>query len=356
MEGLFFELKLKLLVFLIGKFYLKKMRSSFIKLFLLAAGVLLMGPNSFAQNRESTALCQEGFVDSYEQTDEDFTNNFPVTYWGDTSVYRWSRDGSGLLNLAVTQSENDWQGMGFSIWSSPSFIDISSNNLVGAEVTNLGMLGVEMYWSFVSNGTSWSSQFGPEVVSGGVDGSPFGGVIQAGETKVFEFDLSGARRRMWVNSVSDCDNEGGVLLGTNECMIDMGFDSTKLSSVEFLVVGQGDVIQDKWTQPAISNHPLTINYIWGGKGSSCLSSSRDEEHSLLSVYPNPCKNSVTISTGNHERTSISLIDLTGSVVLSRSITSKSFSLDVSGVSSGVYFLISENSSGKESVKLFIDKE
>jgi len=184
-----------------------------------------------------------------------------VIYWGEPTVYTQTRSGNGALELSVTQALNGWTPMGFDLGESTNYVDISANPTVSASVTNNGTEGIEVYFGFISGRTTGTSA---KTASGNTLGEPFGGVVAAGATQTWTFDLAGAKKRVWAADAAACTALGGTLVGASSCMIDAGFDLAELSTGEFSINGAGASVNGAWAQPAITNHPVTIDYIKGG--------------------------------------------------------------------------------------------
>jgi photosystem II stability/assembly factor-like uncharacterized protein len=69
------------------------------------------------------------------------------------------------------------------------------------------------------------------------------------------------------------------------------------------------------------------------------------------VYPNPASSVVTISTPEVESTNLSVTDLSGKVVMTRSLNGIENTVDISALSSGAYFFELSSDSKKEVVKI-----
>ncbi|MCG8700829.1 MAG: T9SS type A sorting domain-containing protein, partial [Bacteroidales bacterium] len=64
----------------------------------------------------------------------------------------------------------------------------------------------------------------------------------------------------------------------------------------------------------------------------------EEFESYFSMYPNPANNMVTIELDNTEYTKVELYNISGKLILETDIVSTSTDVDVSKLSSGVYFV------------------
>ena len=62
----------------------------------------------------------------------------------------------------------------------------------------------------------------------------------------------------------------------------------------------------------------------------------------FNIYPTPTNSSLTIDSQNNDLTSLELVDLTGKVILEKEFT-QTTTLNVSGISKGIYYLQFKNS-------------
>ena len=67
-----------------------------------------------------------------------------------------------------------------------------------------------------------------------------------------------------------------------------------------------------------------------------LSSSIEIEDAAISVYPNPSTGDFTVSNGSLDNLSVSLVDITGNIVLEFDVFSKSSEQVTTGLQSGAY--------------------
>ena len=72
---------------------------------------------------------------------------------------------------------------------------------------------------------------------------------------------------------------------------------------------------------------------------------------MHSLYPNPTNNNVTIASTAVESYKLSVTDLTGKVVMEKSLNGIENTLDVSSLSSGAYFFTLNSGDKKETVKI-----
>ena len=73
--------------------------------------------------------------------------------------------------------------------------------------------------------------------------------------------------------------------------------------------------------------------------------------SKFSVYPNPATSNVTISATNIDAYQLSVTDLSGKVVMAKSLNGIENTVDVSALSSGAYFFTLSSDNKKETVKI-----
>lgn len=93
----------------------------------------------------------------------------------------------------------------------------------------------------------------------------------------------------------------------------------------------------------------TVGGIYKFNGS--LGTTAFESTSQFTVYPNPANNNVTIATTGVESYKLSVTDLTGKVVMEKSLNGIENTLDVSVLSSGAYFFTLNSGDKKETVKI-----
>jgi hypothetical protein len=72
----------------------------------------------------------------------------------------------------------------------------------------------------------------------------------------------------------------------------------------------------------------------------------------VNVYPNPVVDIINIELSNNQPTKVSLVNILGSQIIHKSITT-SEKLDVTNFSKGIYFLLIENATGKATQKIII---
>lgn len=74
---------------------------------------------------------------------------------------------------------------------------------------------------------------------------------------------------------------------------------------------------------------------------------------LIEVYPNPASTVLNISFNTGETTAIKIVNVLGETVISTSINNQNNSIDVSGLTKGVYFVQSATSTGSVPVVKFV---
>ncbi len=72
----------------------------------------------------------------------------------------------------------------------------------------------------------------------------------------------------------------------------------------------------------------------------------------ISIYPNPANSSFVLETGNTEKQTVNIFDITGKVVLSKIINGNS-TLDIRSLNEGVYIVNINNSEGLVNKRLVI---
>jgi len=73
----------------------------------------------------------------------------------------------------------------------------------------------------------------------------------------------------------------------------------------------------------------------------------------FNIYPTPTNSSLTIDSQNNDLTSLELVDLTGKVILEKEFT-QTTTLNVSGISKGIYYVNLKTVEGKVTKKLIIN--
>ena len=72
---------------------------------------------------------------------------------------------------------------------------------------------------------------------------------------------------------------------------------------------------------------------------------RNQPSFNLSLSPNPTLNSLNIKTNFTQNTQYSISDITGRILLSGKSTNQDFSIDISALAQGVYFIKCGNEKG-----------
>lgn len=82
-----------------------------------------------------------------------------------------------------------------------------------------------------------------------------------------------------------------------------------------------------------------------------LNTSNFETTSNFKVYPNPANNTITLSVSGIEAYNLSVTDISGKIVLQKSLTGIENTLDISSLSSGAYFFTLNSGDKRETVKI-----
>jgi hypothetical protein len=333
-------------------------------LFLVCALVSTIG---FSQD----VICTKGWQENFSSTGQTGCYPLQITYReSDNTVYQNQvRSGNGKLTFEVTQEENQWWPQQINFGEGSNYVDITSSPIVEIEMVNSGNSGIEVYFWFWSGRTNFYSPGGPKEASGDPSGKPFGGIISAGQTIKFSFDLQGALKRDWYKSnQTACQAVGGTIVG-GPCLYNNGFNSSELSTMEVVVVGEA-TSGTSWAQPALTKHPVSINYIRGGNYSSCPTTCIDvctdtlkvtvqdtlniylsqlittvyeasKASTTVKVYPNPSAKNLTVEIDNYSNlsgVSIKVLNAQNEEVHNQAVSSSTQSIDVSKWSPGLYFL------------------
>jgi hypothetical protein len=76
-----------------------------------------------------------------------------------------------------------------------------------------------------------------------------------------------------------------------------------------------------------------------------------ENATKFKVYPNPASSMVTISAANADSYKLSVTDITGKVVMTKSLSGIENTLDISSLSTGAYFFELSSDKIKDIVKI-----
>ena len=76
-----------------------------------------------------------------------------------------------------------------------------------------------------------------------------------------------------------------------------------------------------------------------------------EATAKFKVYPNPATSVVTISATDVDSYKVSVTDLSGKIIMTKSLTGMENTLDISVLSSGAYFFELSSDNKKEVVKI-----
>jgi endonuclease/exonuclease/phosphatase family metal-dependent hydrolase len=76
------------------------------------------------------------------------------------------------------------------------------------------------------------------------------------------------------------------------------------------------------------------------------STNQNTLNNVITIYPNPANNSITIQVQNRETYQLKLIDIYGKIVLETSITNNN-KINIENLNSGVYFVMIVNNKGKK---------
>ena len=86
-----------------------------------------------------------------------------------------------------------------------------------------------------------------------------------------------------------------------------------------------------------------------------LTSIEEIDNLDILVYPNPAANQLNISLSSDELLDLTLLDVNGKTVLSRTISNFSNTLDISRIDAGLYFLRIGNNQNYSTTKIQITK-
>ncbi len=138
--------------------------------------------------------------------------------------------------------------------------------------------------------------------------------------KINYYNNSGFEQDSWTVMYVDGCGEARIIYSN--------WDTSVSSDDKLIYYKKGD---EEWGVP----HPVSVNEVYTGL-------------MTLNVYPIPSKNYVNIFSENLAYGSLTVVSLTGEIVMAQNIKSNLTTIDVSKLSSGIYLLIIET--GKQ--KLF----
>jgi hypothetical protein len=119
-----------------------------------------------------------------------------------------------------------------------------------------------------------------------------------------------------------------------------------------------DVGCEEYTSGTVSNRPLTLADL----GPSYLMALANEDFDLetkISLYPNPAKDNFNIQFPNNyfENSKITIVNINGQVVKKQSVSqndlTKSNSIEINGLNSGLYFIKIESIKISKVIKLIV---
>jgi len=123
-------------------------------------------------------------------------------------------------------------------------------------------------------------------------------------------------------------------------------------------VGIKDVGCDEYSTGTISNRPLTLSDV-GPSYLLVLANENFDLETSISIYPNPAKNNFNIQFPNNyiEDSEITIVNTNGQVVKKQTVTqnelSKSNSIEINGLNSGIYFVKIQSVKFSKTIKLIV---
>ncbi len=321
-------------------------------------------------------ICPKGFSEDFLSANSTTGDNSYGTYWwgkqdvgtdtgkvcaGDpacvqTGVKR-TRSGNGDLVLAVTRPQGQWTPIGFSVGSKTAYVNLTNagsplSNTVEIMLTNGGPDAIEVFWDFISNGTTGASS---KMVNADASGVSLGtGAVASGASKTYTLDLSTAKRTSWDYTQLVCEAApyNGTYSG-GKCTYNAGFDITALSSVELTVEGLADA-STSWKPRALINQQVTIHSIKGGY--VCNTGVAEVSNlNSLQIFPSPANDVVNVNFAAKENVTVSLVDIAGRVVSSQNVSAgtQNLKFNISNFSEGMYFVNIVGASGSHTEKLMV---
>jgi len=168
------------------------------------------------------------------------------------------------------------------------------------------------------------------------------------------------------------------------CIIDYtkGIDSTVFSNFKYLGANQFSIKLTCWQQGVGKSVNTIFNFTKTGwtvisvtitcdDGIKALHSSTFKDYvylttatgitnvldnNIINLFPNPATNTITIQTGTNVEYVLKLNNLQGQTVIAKNIAfTNSFSLDLSGIDNGIYFLTLQNEKEQVVRKVVVEK-
>jgi hypothetical protein len=287
------------------------------------------------------------------------SENFLMTIGGPTEVC----EGTNLNFDLVFNAQNGWNSpVGFTVTGQPSgsIINFSPNTIsdTGLVVMNTTNLPVGNHTVTVTPNNDPSKNIVLNLVV-----NPINPILSDGDT---EYSVNGNAYTSFNNaetiSVSSGDNLdlslpttfSGSLLWTSPNGVTYTGDLVSLTSIideDSSVEGTWTVFADFTNECNTSSETITFDIIV-----TPSLSTNDNSFSNIGVYPNPNNGLVNISSSNNlSNANVSIFDITGRL-LTRNIKKNQISnniieIDMSVLSSGVYFLMIEDSIYKSTIKV-----
>lgn len=257
-------------------------------------------------------------------------NNTPVavgnTLWFTTSKGRLYRTTDAGVTWTVAQAPlADFGGVDTVGTSGNVHFNNPGNTANGFLLRAVGTTTpVYTYWTTVDGGTTWI---------GGASGSAFTGT---------RYILNYIPGTTAIVATSQETGLSGTSISTNN-----GATWTNVESAEqrgaaaFLNASTG------WCAG------FSTDNITGGvyKLNTALANIDIQPTAKFKVYPNPATNVVTISTPDSETAKLAVTDLSGKVVMTKSLSGIENTVDISNLSTGAYFFEVSSNNNKEVIKI-----
>jgi len=279
--------------------------------------------------------------------------------------------GSDTANVVTVDANATWKGYmnvfdtsgGYlfgSAWGLPDLkTSFDDNNLVlqpnfsGYSNALSGSDGDRAYWTNSSDGGVTPGPTGNKIMDASSYVEP--GTTFNGKDLTFTGTINansiatGYTAKVFIKALDPNNGYADALNGSK--IIDLPSSGSFTLSATAAELPVGLVIQYGFTINGLNANPADESALGSIIIAPNTLSTASVTRTLVNAYPNPTRNNWTISTGDATATSIEVFNLLGKKIISKKSTSKTTSIDASGLSSGIYLAIIKTSEGSSSLKL-----
>ena len=222
-----------------------------------------------------------------------------------------TRSGNGKLGMSVSQGSECWQPFGIS-----TKLDLSGNATFEVSITNNSSTAI-YFDIYIADGNK-------NVINTNSAKQNFSlSSIAPGATKTLSGDFTGGFYKKWPGPTYE-----------QKC------DLSNITDISFTVVNADQPESNNYGPLPISNVSVTMNSIkMGNKASTSFSTNKSSGH--YGLYPNPTHGGM-VNFGSNQ-TNIKVFNAIGIEVLALASSS---SMDVSGLSAGIYTVVTDEGAKK----------